>query len=272
MAKIYNELAYARFLIKNGLVAYKARDITIISKYYKSLGWKNKDIQDFLLAKCEKEIPEFNINILYRSFLSAIKKGCDEKNNPPIVVKPIRVTRAEIDWFDHLQYSDVDKKILFTWYVMCRVKPQEYRKYLNFYNSFAQLKRDANISSKTNLNAKIKLFEKDGIIDVTNNNILVIKYLETIKPGGEIYFLFDFYNIGYWFEVQTKPTVKCVICGELIVKTGNKRKYCVSCAREQKIIMTIERRRAKNVENRKSTETPLNSDTIEEDPLNTNMK
>jgi len=272
MAKIYNELSYARFLLKNGLVAYKARDITILSKYYKSIGWKNKAIQDFLLAKCEKEIPDFNIHVLYRSFLSAVKKGCDENNNPLVVVRPIKITRDELNWFDNLQYGDVEKKILFTWYVLCRVKPLEYRKYLNFYNSFAQFKRDANISSKTNMNAKIRMFERDSVIEVTNNNVIVVKYLDLLKPGGEVYFLFDFYNVGYWFEVQTKPTTKCVICGEIIIKTGNKKKYCVSCAREQKIIMTIEKRRIKNVENRKSLETSLKSGSTEEPLLNTNMK
>jgi len=263
-AKIYNESAYARYLIKNGLVSYKARDITIMCKYYKSLGWKNKDIQDFVLAKCKEEIEGFNINILYRSFLKAVKLGCDDKNNPLLIVRPIKISRDEISWFNNLKYNDVEKKILFTWYVLCQIKTGEYRKYLNFYNLFAQFKRDANISSKININAKIRMFEKDGVIDVTNNNVLVIKYFDQIPTGGEVYFLFDFYNIGYWFDIQTKPTVKCVICGEPVVKTGNKRKYCVNCAREQKIIMTSRLRRMKNAENRKASETALNRDITED--------
>jgi hypothetical protein len=259
VAKIYNELFYARHLIKNQIETYRARDIVIMAKYYKSLGWKNKDIQETLLKKCENDISGFNIHLLYRSFLSAIKKGCDEKNNPLIIVKPIKITESEISWFEGLPYCDIDKKILFTWYVLCRIKSNDYKKYLNFYNSFAQFKRDCNISSKTNMNVKIRNFVKDQVISVTNNNVLSIDYFEKVPVGGKINFLFDFYNIGYWFDTQTKETIKCVICGELVVKTGNKRKYCPTCAKEQKIIKTIEGRNMKNVENRKNAETVLNS-------------
>lgn len=238
MAKIYNELAWAKYLLVHGMKTYRARDVTTICKYYKLMGWKNRDIRKHVIQLCEDQIPDFNINILYKSLLSAIKKGCDIDKNPPIIVAPLQITMVEINWFNELDLSEVDKKILFTWYVLSQISEnKEYKEYLNFHNTFGEFKRQANIKSNINMNEKIRKFVKLGYISVTINNSIKLEFLSRVpEPSGKIQFLINFYNIGYFFELNTKDTICCILCGEKTVKTGRNQKYCEQCAKEQQLI------------------------------------
>ena len=128
--------------------------------------------------------------MLYKSFLKAIKRGL---TTSLVVIKPLKVQKSELEWFDKLPKSDVDKKILFTMYVLCRIRDnQEFAEYLNFYNNFGQFRKDANISDNVNMNTKVKQFRNEGLIRVTDNNAYQILYLNKVPREGAPFYLTDF--------------------------------------------------------------------------------
>ena len=125
--KILNEEKYAEELIKKGFILKKYDyELKILAKYYYSKGIKEDELKNKIKDFCKLNISKFNEIKSFKMIKRAVKYG---HTNSLFIVKPIRITKAEIDKIKELDNLKLEK-IAFTLLVLSNINKQSYTLYM----------------------------------------------------------------------------------------------------------------------------------------------
>ena len=109
----YNEKIYAEEIIKRGFITNrKIKELQILSKYLKYKGMSIKEIEEYIINFCNKNISEFDYSIHFR-MVNKVINYCKKPTNNLLIINSICVYQEEIEYVNNLDLSDIHKKVLF---------------------------------------------------------------------------------------------------------------------------------------------------------------
>jgi len=229
---ILNEKAEAERIIgKCEIVDSVSTSLTLLSKYYFSLGLNCGEIRNKLEEYLVKIIPEYN-PVLWKDTLDNKVKNAGKY--PLTSIDGVSVTQNEINKIRALKSIGLER-LAFT--LLCLAKYQNKKKPEN--NNWVNLQHKeifklANVPT-TNYNQAIMLNQlyDYGMIrfgkKITNTNIQVVFGDDTSETSIVIA---DFRELGreYMNYIDAKKYIRCAECGRLVFAKNNRKKYCDECS------------------------------------------
>jgi hypothetical protein len=239
---IFDEKKYAEETIRQGLSEnYRKKDLFILSKYYRFMGYNDADIKEHLIAICKRNDPEFN-EVVHRKLLhAAIEISKSQKLKLPIFID---ITNSEMNMI-RSQENDTLEKLMFVLLVIAKYnKSCSKSTYEKFYVTLdiQDIFTLAKISGLGN-NEKHGFFaelNKRNLIYTTFNNYYEIKFVNQESESVLNFKVDD--DLIYQFErFIGKHIINCECCGKLIKPNSNRQKVCKKCFSVLKKIQTKNR-------------------------------
>lgn len=273
--RILNEIEYAKELEDKGFIQRKyGFELKILAKYYCSIGIKDDELKKKLIEFCKLHIPKYN-EIKY---IKMVKNACRYGEDYSLfVVKPVRITLAEIEKIQKLNDLKVEK-VAFVLLVLANINKQSYSQYIKDkikkiikLNSSRKKPIEWDKLKKNFPNVHKGYYVNNGINEIFK---LAKVYLNKKEKNAVIKKLIDKefismtysckYKLDYIFHQEEENAViinnfddfvleydyligdnigHCECCGKPFRIMSNKHKYCKECAREINIQKTIENRK-----------------------------
>lgn len=106
MIDIYDEIGYIKNILQDGLSEKWERDLKLLVRYYKSIGYKRSQAEKEALYKCEHNNGKFEYNNLtsYKRFKAVFNKGWTSKDKLR-EIRYIDISKEVLDWFLSLEDS-----------------------------------------------------------------------------------------------------------------------------------------------------------------------
>lgn len=228
---IFNELAYAEKLLINGFSKYMSpSDMTILAKYYKYLGFKEKEIEEKIFEFCEKFESTYNETLHTERILRSVKRAKDFDLRLP---KDVPITKNEV-----LKIKEVGnyryEKVLFTllaigkYYKITNTnKKGSLSK--NYYINCSQneVLKLAHVIRKKDEGIFYELFRRGFIDENQKTSSIILKFTNTDDNSENEILIDDMDKIADFYPAR------CSICGEIIQKNSNRHVLCESCWKEK---------------------------------------
>lgn len=117
----YNELEYAKEIKENGFqTRFIRREILVLVKYLKELGYSKKETTDFIYDFCEKNIEGFNEVRYYQTIDKTIMEG-RKKSRGLIIIEDLPITYTELGVIDKLDVDKQYKKLMLSMLVKRKI-------------------------------------------------------------------------------------------------------------------------------------------------------
>lgn len=238
MAIILNEKGYVEKLIKDkDLGVTPMKTISLIARYYRSMGFKPKQIREEIehfLLRCD---PDANLIKWSNNIEKAINRS---KNKPLSEIESIPITQAEIDVCRQVG-TNAYQRVLFS--MLCLAKfhliesgheggwvNASMRDVFSAANVKTAKKRQGLMVGKLSETGLIRLSRR---IDSTNVQVTFID-----RNGDPVLEIDELRDLGYRYErfiYGDKDYVQCAVCGKVFKvqpHKGSYRKYCKACSEE----------------------------------------
>ena len=232
---IFNEKEYCERLLKEGIIRpYNKRfkDIFVLCKYYKHLGYKASDNKKKLIDFLIKYDDDFDINMnnqdlikIHRIVQSIYKKKYHFRDK----VK-VSFSKSEIERIKELN-SKVERKVYYTLLFLSKLYKSKFVK--------VDYKDIIDLAEINTYNTEYLYHQI--LIELENKELIIIyedgSYLiKPFKDESNIIMTLNEFNIKDLFRQMNKSGGNCCEnCGVSIIKTNNKMKYCSECKREVKL-------------------------------------
>ena len=248
MEIILNEKEYAEKVINSNKITSKPQTtLIILSKYYYSVGYRKKKIQELLTDFMAQNYDRYYCN--KSQWDDTIDSISGKAGKHKLFESPgVSITKKEIKTIESIKNIQLEQ-IYFS--LMCIAKLCDQRKENNngWVNlDFKSVFELARVNAKRReRNFKINDLYVKKLIDfpknITNTSIKVIGINEN---SHEELFISDFRELGYeYLKYKGQNFVRCANCG--ILTRGNKKstkKYCNACAgyskKETKLIVCVD--------------------------------
>lgn len=253
--KYYKEKDYAEQLLKKRSFDLGARgDLKILAKYYKSLEKSKDEIEVLLYKFCNTKGKSWFNEVTHYSFVDSALNFINKPENVLVQIDSIGITKAEMDYLETLNYSNLDKKILFTLIVINKLKHKkmeirgfevDYTKnYFGGSGSYSYKTMMNSLQEKLTrtyrekeIHKTIKRFNDDGLTRTTQKTALELLFVRQIEECDEIVLeVKDFDMIGLYYDsIYFPDKVKfCEECKLRLIKiTHGKILYCSQCKKEK---------------------------------------
>ena len=241
----YNEKIYAEEILKNGfLTRHHVKELKILAKYYKEIGYTRKQTEKLLYKFCDKYIPYFN-EVLYFRTINNVLRFAWKKISKLIIIENIPITDFEFEYINNLDMKKLYKRTLFCLMVQDKLARRffeivygdgsRYGFFGKYIQQYKEVREMAGLSSKKVMSEIFRYFNKNNIIDVRLAGRIKLLFLDEIPQSDNIIMkITTFDNTRYWFDYYNgdKKIIPCIECGKLIKLTSNRRKYCDACKKE----------------------------------------
>ena len=243
MEIILNEKEYAEKVISSNKITSKPQTtLIILSKYYYSIGYRKKKIQELLTDFMSQNYDRYYCN--KSQWDDTIDSISGKAGKHKLFESPgVSITKKEIKTIESIKNTQLEQ-IDFS--LMCIAKLGNQRKENN--NGWVNLDLKsvfelARVNAKRReRNFKINDLYAKNLIDfpknITNTSIKVIGINEN---SDKELFVSDFRELGYeYLKYKGQNFVRCANCG--ILTRGNKKntkKYCNTCAGYLKIGLKV---------------------------------
>lgn len=234
---VLNEKEYAQKLIDNKSLGEKPfYSLTVLAKYcYNCLGYKNKQIADFLMDFMEKYYSRYECN--KQNWDNNIRKiARNIKRYKLYEIDGVYITKSELERIHDLNNTTYEK-LAFT--LLCLAKYNNIKSGKNNGWVNTDIKDIFNLA-KINCGVKDR-YKKMGYIKEMsmiefpkrNDNLNCrVTFISTDEEDENLLFVSDFRELGFeYLKFCGEKFSRCGECGRLIKnnKYGNK-KYCNECA------------------------------------------
>jgi ribosomal protein S8 len=231
MDMICDELKYAESLIENVSVKLFKRDISILSRYFRHLGYTEEQIVNQIFEWCERHVG-FNRLMseewVYTTIDNSKKFGLR-------LPKPVAITKNEITKIRELKNYRYEK-IIFTLLVLAKYykitdpskNPNIQNKKYYYTIKFSSLLRLAHTSQKKDENILHILYKGGYIVDTNKLHNYLITFTD-MDDDSEIYLIIgDIENAVSFYKSI------CIECGKEFEKTNSRRQLCDVCIEKKK--------------------------------------
>ena len=250
----YNEKLYAETIENNGFqTKFLKYEITIMCKYFRSLGNTRSQTKDLIYKFCEDNLLGFRRENYFQIINRALEVS-GKKNNKLIVIESVKISDKEMNYIKNLPTSDENKKVVLALLVKNKLERAkqtinngEYKGFNYFSGNKAQygeLHKMANLPNKYKINDCIYELDELGVVEAKMKGKIKLKFIEEIEESDKYDLeIKQFWNIGLYFDKSNgdKKVKECEVCGELFRINSNRSKYCQECAKENELEMTRKR-------------------------------
>lgn len=258
--KQYKEKDYAESLLKKRSVDVGAKgDLKILAKYYKAQNKKYKEIEESLYQFANTKCKKWFKDVLHFKLIDSAVNFTKKKDNVLVQIESIEIYDSELNYINSLDYSYVEKKILFSMLVINKLKHKRMEikglevDYDNNYfggGTFSYKIMLETLQEKLTRTFKekeihkiIKKFNEDGIVRTTRSTSLELLFINEIEQSDNVMLeVKDFDTIGLYFDsIYKSDTVKiCRECSKLLKVTTGNNTYCKLCSIEVNKRKTLE--------------------------------
>lgn len=232
---ILNERIFAEDCLRNGQIIGKPLStLSILAKYYYSLGYRKKKITSLLIEFLKKNYPRYNDNKLdWNANIERLAANAGKYILHEI--DGVWITQTEIDTITNI-HSKVLERLMFTF--LCLAKLANIKNPQN--NSWVNV-NDKEIFSLARISCKVqdrdirigKLNELGLLEFPKRNDNLSCRVTFVDDESDKVLKVSDFRELGYeYLKYNGENYINCADCG--ILTKGNKagtKRYCSSCAR-----------------------------------------
>lgn len=216
---IYDELQYAQYILENGFSKpLDGTELSVLARYFRSIGKNNKEIEDELISFCEKNVDGFSETISYPKIHTKVLRSAKRGMR---IFQPIPITfyeDAKIRELKNLRYEKVVLVCLALgkYYKLTNPTKKSDTTSSYFFNTkFSKIFSMAHISQKKDENIANFLYEKEYIAYNRYYNSYQILFTNTGDISPVSYWIEDMNNIiGYYKRL-------CKIC-EKPIENANK--------------------------------------------------
>lgn len=213
MTDIYNEIAYIRVVLENGLSSKWERDIKLLIRYWKDYeGYSKKQVREEARKKCEeaakrKNNPIYYNHIIHYKRLNKIIQSAWTSKNELRQIMYIDIPKEVVDWFLQLEKTyklnteDFNKvkarnpevtlkpnriinwnrtKYLFTLYIWTKIQ-ESYAPIPNVHNLkryVNRFKEDANLKTGFSMKREANLLYDLKLINITNKGKIIPIFMD----------------------------------------------------------------------------------------------
>lgn len=249
--KYYKEKDYAEEMLrKRDFDVRSAGDLKILAKYLKYIG--EEKIEDKLMDFCKKKGKKWFKEAVNYKLIDNSMLFIQKKENKLVQIENIPITKGEMEYIESLPYGKLEKKILFTFIVINKLKHLKNKlrgfevnynqNYFGGSGSFSYKTLMKTLQEKLSRNFKekgihktIKMFNDDGLTRTTQNTALELLFINSIEESDEIVIeVKDFDTIGLYYDywIGESNIAKCEDCNYLIKKTSGNKRRCEKCAKK----------------------------------------
>lgn len=237
---IFNELEYAKKMLEKGFIQDRyTMELKILAKYYNEIdGLKTDAIKAKLKEFCKKHLPKYNEVLHLEMIIKSSKYGVQKKNKL-MKIPPIPITKSELDKLESLNDIKLES-IAFVALVLGKIdkfKPKKKTKkgveieYIYYCNNFKEMFISSKVrSDKYQRESYVAQLAETDLFDLTVFCSLQINFVDE-SEGHE--FTIDKYDnfVLEYLKYKGEKVDYCEVCGVPFIITGNKLKYCPSCAK-----------------------------------------
>jgi hypothetical protein len=230
---ILDEKSYVEDLLRSPkLGRHPGETLGLVAKYYRSNGYKSREIESLLEEYMIKSDPDINItkrqSLVDRAVRSSSKYGL-------VSISGINITIAEVEKILCLQTQNL-QRLMFS--LLCVAK---YCNAVNPKNNNWVNKTDKEVFGLAGIKCMIRrqsymlndLWELgyigfSKVVDNININVNIV------DDEGEVAMVItDYRNLGNQFmRYIGEPYIECSCCGAIVKRNSNVQKYCQDCAAE----------------------------------------
>lgn len=241
---ILDEQAYVKWLIENGTLGKSEKiSIRILLKYYRSLGFSQKEAEEEVVEFMSLNLPFFKPHE-WNGLIEKLANLVYEQEQELVSVKEVLISKQEMDAI--LSIDDFDcQKILYMLLVYKKIQNQLHRHVNEWFNGSLgevfKLARMSGTKSTTKAQGEmVYLLKEAGFIQLAKSLKslnLKLNYLDLEVPQEDdvVLRITQFDDVIYeFYEYIGHRVARCQMCGKMIrLKKGERksRKYCVSCKR-----------------------------------------
>lgn len=232
---ILNERIFAEDCLRNGQIIGKPfSTLSILAKYYYSLGCRKKKITSLLIEFLEKNYPRYNDNKLeWNANIERVAANAGKYTLHEI--DGVWITQTEIDTITNI-HNKVLERLMFTFLCLAKlanIKNPQNNGWVNV--SDKEIFSLARISCNTqDRDIRIGKLHKLGLLEFPKrNDNLSCRVTFVDDESDKILKVSDFRELGYeYLRYNGENYINCGDCGILMKgnKAGTKR-YCSSCAK-----------------------------------------
>lgn len=231
---VLNEKEYAENCLKNGKLSNKPFfDLSIIAKYYYSIGYKKKKIETLLNDFMRENYDRYEFDeISWRNTISNLVEKA--KKYKLFEINGIKVTKSELEKISEI-HNKVLERLMFTMLCLAKLGNERNERNNGWVNTevkdiFTLARISATIYDQ---DLKINQLYQLGLIEFPKrNDLLNIRVTFADNQGDEELYISDFRELGYeYLKYKGENFFRCQECGILVRQNKNStKKYCKDCA------------------------------------------
>jgi len=268
--KYYRELDYVNDILSKKSTDNGVRnDLKILAKYYKHQGKTPKEREQLLYEYCETKGKSWFNKVLHYKLVDNAVNHSRKKENTIVHIESVGITLNEINYILNLELDDLEKKILFAFIVIDKLKKEKMKirgletdknKGNHYFGGSGEFSYKALLDSlqtkltrsfkEKGIHTTIKKFNELGLTRTARKTSVELLFVEAIEQDENVVIeVKDFDRIGLYYDlyVGDEKVKLCESCETPIKVTGNKVRYCKECARRTNIEKTIKNRNRKSV-------------------------
>ena len=249
MEFVVNEVKHVENLLKDKKVTPRKvmKELRLIVQYYLSKGYTKEETVE-LTVQFMNDVNGNSSGEKWRKRIESTANDIISKQDYELRdIEEIHITNSELEVIKTLS-SELEQKYAFGLLVYCKI--WNYKKQ----GKFVRIESTTNFAKNVEVNAKAKdrelLFnrlQEKGLINVprkTGSDSIEVLYVNYTDEVGITIPLEDIDKfIYYYYQWSNKGKIKrCEVCGELILTTSNRSKYCKPCAKATNIKKTNEKK------------------------------
>lgn len=253
----YKERDYAQAILEKGFItSYVARELRVLVKYFKELGYKPSERKNKIVKFCKKHLPDYERETHFKMIDAVCNHGANKKN-VIVQVDEITVYKNEIDYINNLDLSTDEKKIIFSLLCLNKISKElhialgnEDANPNNYFGSSQEYKF-LSATSKVNLKNNKVIHNIIGTLALKNLVEIAVKGKIKLKFIGEIHGISEeaikihtFDNIGLYYDeyMSLRKVKRCESCNSPVVVRSNKR-YCEPCRKDLRLKYLAEKQK-----------------------------
>lgn len=232
MSIIFDEEKHAKLILAKGkclTTNKKYFELQLVANYLRSLNKEDKEIESTLHNIARKTFSDYNRIKFYKGIDSKVKnsKKLKLKTSTEVII-----TKAELETIQKEDNLKI-QKLMFVYLVLAK-----YYMSNNHTDKYYVGTKDNDIFNLCDMYVRkadkldmVHYLTKKGYISPTLSMSSIVNYVNEdsepvikLKPDSDIIFYFEQYLGGTF--------IKCQVCGKLVKKTNNKKKYCRDCYKE----------------------------------------
>lgn len=231
-------------------------ELRVLAKYYKELGDKPLVREEKLYEYCNTKGKSWFKEVLHYKLIDGAINHSRKKENVIVQINQVDITLNEINFIHKLELEELEKKILFGFLVIDKLKKEKMRvrrletdknKNNHYFGGSGEFSYKTLLDSlhvtlprsfrQKGIHTTIKKFNDTGLTRTAQKASVELLFIDNIEECNEIAIeINDFDRIGLYYDQYFNPEKikKCELCG-ILIRAYNTRKYCETCRKEKEL-------------------------------------